>query len=141
MLLRAAASVAAVAAVDGALRLARPRPRAREARSTSPGMQVELGDLQQQVAPRDPAAPVEGLLARRDAVDPVEPAGQHQPLEGRPGDPGSVEEVGQRGVAAARACRDDAGHLGGADALDVGEGEPDRMAPGSVVASSARSTT
>ena len=104
-------------------------------------MEVELGDLEQQVAPGHPAASVHGLLARPDAVDPVEAAGQHQPLEDRPRDVGAVEEVGQRDVGAALARLDDAGDLGPLMPLDVGEGEPDRVRGASVGAASARSTT
>jgi hypothetical protein len=54
---------------------------------------VELGDLEQQVAPGEPAAAAH--LVEVDAVDRVEATGQHQPLHDRPR-PGAVPEVGER---------------------------------------------
>ena len=87
---------------------------------------VEVEHLQQQVAPghRSPAL---DRHRRADAVERVEGAGQHQPLGDRAGDPGAVPEVGERVVGPAA---DDAGQLAVVDALDVGEAEPDAVAPG-----------
>ena len=127
-LLRSAAA-AAVAAAAGGAGVGRTGPAAATRGAVDrAGVQVELGHLQQQVATGHPAASRHRLVPRPDPVDPVEAAGQHQSLEHRPGHPGAVEEVGQRDVGRAGPRLDDASHLGRADALDVAQREPDRVA-------------
>ena len=68
-----------------------------------PAVPVEVGDLEQQVAPGDPAASAQ-VAGGADAVDRVERPGLHQPLGHRPRHPGALPEVGQRGVRASRAA-------------------------------------
>ena len=53
---------------------------------------------------------------RADAVDAVEGAGLHQPLDHRAGDLGALPEVGQRGVRRTLAGRHDPAHLAVVDA-------------------------
>ena len=90
-----------------------------------PGVPVQLGHLEQQVAPGDPAAAAHAVRGQADAVDRVEAPGQHQPLDDRPGHPGAVPEVGERVV---RPGRDDPLHLGLVDPLHLGQRQPDAVA-------------
>ncbi len=76
--------------------------------------------MEEQVAAGDPAASAEAAVGRR-AVEGVEGAGEDEPLDDRAADPGPGPEVAEVGVGLAG---DDAGDLGLADALDVGEREP-----------------
>ena len=98
---------------------------------------VELGDVQQQVTPGDPATTAEAAAAahlrllvepRRaaevDAMDRVEATGEDEPLGDGSRHPGPLPEVGQARVGL---TGDDLRDLGVADAVDVGEGEPDRL--------------
>jgi hypothetical protein len=88
---------------------------------------LELGHLEQQVAPGHPAAPVDAVSRQVDAVDRVEAAGQHQPLHHRPGDPGAVPEVCER---VERPGRDDPLYLAVVDPLHLGQRQPDSPEPG-----------
>ena len=96
-----------------------------------PRMTVEVGHLQQQVAPGDLASTTHPRAAGAgrpdvDAVDRVEPAGEHQPLHDRPGHLGAVPEVGERLVGPGR---HDAVHLGLGDPLQLRQGQPDSVDP------------
>ena len=86
-------------------------------------MPVEVGHLQQQVAAGDPATTAH-RCRQPDPVERVEPARDHEPLDHRSRHPRAVPEVGQRAV---RASGHDALDLRRADALDVGEREPDAV--------------
>src|SRR4051812_21929088 len=79
---------------------------------------LELSDLEQQVAPGHPSAAVHPVGTEVDAVDRVEAAGQHQPLDHGPGDVGAVPEVGE-GVE--RPGRHDPVHLAVVDPLHLGQ--------------------
>ena len=85
---------------------------------------VQLGDLQQQVTAGDlPTAPHRD--GRAQPVEGVEPARHDKPLGDGPGAPRAVPEVRQPGVGPAG---DDPGSLGRADALDLGQADPDAVA-------------
>ena len=87
------------------------------------GPAVEVGHLEQQVAPGQVVARPHGQGAA-EAVHRVERPGEHEPLGDRTARPGPVPQVGERAV---RLPRDDPLHLGGADPLDVGQREPDAV--------------
>ena len=91
-----------------------------------PGMPIQLGDLQQQVTAGDLAAGPHRQGRRADAVEAVEPPGQHQALDHRAGDVRAVPEVGERVVGPAR---HDALHLGLADPLHLRQRQPDAVGP------------
>ena len=99
-----------------------PTRRGRAPRSPAALPAVELGDVEEQVAAGDPAAPPERRAG--GAVEGVEGAGEDQPLGDRPADPGPGPEVAEVGV---RLAGEDPGDLRFADALDVGEREPDAV--------------
>ncbi len=113
---------------------ARPALRARPA--------VELGDVEQQVTPGDPATSAETAARPAHAAARVASSSRAGPPRSMPWSaskppartsrsadgsrhPGPLPEVGQARVGLAG---DDLRDLGLADAVDVGEGEPDRLA-------------
>ena len=85
---------------------------------------VEVGHLQQQVAPGQ-VVPRPHRQGAAEPVQRVERAGEHEPLGDRPARPGPVPQVGERAV---RLPGHDPLHLGRADALDVGQRQPDAVA-------------
>ena len=94
-----------------------------------PGVPVELGHLEQQVAAGDLGTAAYAHQPTQRGAEPVEgvePAGQHQPLGDRTGHLRAVPEVGQRVVGPG--C-DDPLDLAGVDALHLGQGEPDAPGP------------
>ena len=104
-----------------------PRSRAGTALAAldRPGPPIELGHLEQQVAPGDLPPSTTGHGGTQ-AVERVEPPCDDEPLHHRPGHRGAVPEVRQRRVGPAG---DDPGDLGVVDALDLGQPDPDAVAP------------
>ena len=89
------------------------------------GHPAEIGQRQQQVAPRDLPPGADGQRPP-DPVQPVEPAGEDQPLDHWLRHGGAVPEIGERAV---RAAGDDTGDRLGRDARDVGQRHPDPPRP------------